>query len=70
MGELYSGSPQEKREVESVCVNLKKVNATIIRDHYLLPITDHVLERVARRQAYSFLDKFLSYNKVLIKQED
>ena len=43
-----------------VCVNLKKVNAaTIIRDHYLLPITDHVLERVAGAKAYSFLGRVL-----------
>ena len=27
-----------------VCVNLKKVNATTIRDNYPLPITDHALE--------------------------
>ena len=30
-----------------VCVNLKKVNAATIRDNYPLPITKHVLERVA-----------------------
>ena len=52
-----------------VCVNLKKVNATTIRDHYPLPITDHVLERVAEKQAYSFLDRFSSYNQ-LAKPED
>ena len=27
-----------------VCVNLRKVNAATIRDHYPLPITDYVLE--------------------------
>ena len=53
-----------------ICVNLKKVNAATIRDHYPLPITDHVLERVAGKQAYSFLDGFSGYNQVSIKQED
>ena len=53
-----------------VCVNLKKVNAATIRDHYPLPIIDHVLEWVAGKQAYSFLDGFLGYNQVSIKQED
>ena len=61
-----------------VCVNLKKVNAATIRDHYPLPITDHyplpitdhVLERVARKQAYSFLDGFSRYNQLAIKPED
>ena len=37
-----------------VCVNLKKLNAATIRDNYPLPITDHVLERVAGKQAYHF----------------
>ena len=60
----------KKNEKLRVCVNLKKVNAATIRDHYPLPITDHVLERVARKQAYSFLDGFLGYNQVSIKQDD
>ena len=39
-----------------VCVNLKKVNSTTIRDNYPLPITDHVIVRVADKEAYSFLE--------------
>lgn len=61
--------PKKNKKVR-VCVNLKKVNAATIRDHYLLPIIDHVLERVAGKQAYSFLNGLLSYNQVSIKQED
>lgn len=53
-----------------VCVNLKKVNAATIRDHYPLPITDHVLERVAGKKAYSFLDGFSRYNQVSIDPKD
>ncbi|MCO5557917.1 hypothetical protein L7F22_011490 [Adiantum nelumboides] len=53
-----------------VCVNLKKVNAATIRDNYPLPITDHVIERVAGREAYSFLDGFSGYNQLAIKLED
>ena len=53
-----------------VCVNLKKVNAATIRDNYPLPITDHIIERVAGKEAYSFLDGFLGYNQVFIKPED
>ena len=45
-----------------VCVNLKMVNATAIRSNYPLPITEHVLERVDSKEAYSFLDGFLGYN--------
>ena len=53
-----------------MCVNLKKVNAATVRDHYPLPITDHVLERVAGKEAYSFLDGFSGYNQVSIDAKD
>ena len=51
-------------------MNLKKVNAATIRDNYPLPITDHVIERVAGAEAYSFLDGFSGYNQVSIKLSD
>ena len=46
------------------------MNAATIRDNYPLPITDHVIERVAGKEAYSFLDGFSGYNQVSIKPED
>ena len=52
------------------CINLKKVNAATIRDHYPLPITDHVIERVAGAEAYSFLDGFSGYNQISIDPKD
>ncbi|MCO5582067.1 hypothetical protein L7F22_035958 [Adiantum nelumboides] len=53
-----------------VCVNLNKVNAATIRDNYPLSITKHILERVAGKEAYSFLDGFLGYNQLLIDPKD
>ena len=53
-----------------VCINLKKVNAAMVRDHYPLPITDHVLEWVAGKETYSFLDDFSGYNQVSIEAKD
>ena len=53
-----------------VCINLKKVNAATVRDHYPLPITDHVLERVAGGEAFSFLDGFSGYNQLSIALSD
>ena len=50
-----------------MCINLKIVNFTTKRDNYPLPITEHVLERVAKKEAYSFLDDFSSYNQVTIQ---
>ena len=51
-------------------MNLKKLNAATIQDNYPLPIIDHVLERVAGTEAYSFLDGFLGYNQVSIDPKD
>ena len=53
-----------------VCINLKKVNAATIRDHYPLKITKHLLERVAGKKAYSFPDGFFGYNQVTIHPND
>ena len=53
-----------------MCVDLKKVNAATVRDHYPLPFTEHVLERVAGHEAYSFLNGFSRYNQVSIDLKD
>ena len=53
-----------------VCINLKKVNAAIIRDNYPFPITEYLLERVAEKEAYSFLDRFFGYNQVSVHPND
>ena len=61
--------PQKNGKLR-VCVNLKKVNVATIRDNYPLPITDHVIERVAGKVAYNFLDGFSGYNQVSIDPKD
>ena len=53
-----------------VCVDLKKLNAATVRDHYPLPNMDQLLERVAGKEAYSFLDGFSGYNQILIDPAD
>lgn len=53
-----------------LCVDLKKVNAAKVRDHYPLPFTEHVLKRVVGHEAYNFLDGFSGYNQVSIDPKD
>ena len=60
----------KKNEILRLCVNLKKVNAATSQDHYPLPITDHVLERVAGEKSNSFFDGFSRYNQLSIALED
>ncbi|MCO5554465.1 hypothetical protein L7F22_007994 [Adiantum nelumboides] len=57
--------PKENGKLR-VCVDLKKVNAATRRDHYPLPYSEHVLERVAGKEAYSFLDGYSGYNQITI----
>ena len=49
---------------------IKKVNTTSISNHYPLPITKNLLEIVAKKEAYSFLDGFSGYNQVTIHPND
>ena len=53
-----------------VCVDFKKLNANTIKDHYPLPYTETILERLAGHEAYSFLDGFSGYNQVKIQASD
>jgi hypothetical protein len=41
-----------------ICIDFKKLNATIKKDPYPLPFIDEVLNIVARYEAYSFLDGY------------
>ncbi|MCO5585922.1 hypothetical protein L7F22_039856 [Adiantum nelumboides] len=53
-----------------VCMDLKKINAATRRDHYRLPYSEHVLESVAGKEDYSFLDGYSGYNQITIALED
>ena len=52
------------------CINLKKMNATTYHNNYPLPFSEHVLERVARKEAYSFLDCYSGYNHIFLLEFD
>ena len=70
MGLTHCDSTTQE-EQQTMCVyQPQEVNATIIRDSNPLPITEHVLEWVAKKEAYSFLDGFLGYNQVNIHPND
>ena len=53
-----------------VCINFKKVNIATIRDHYSLPITNHVIEHVVGAKVYNLLDGFTRYNQISIDPKD
>ncbi|KAM1854044.1 hypothetical protein ACFX14_009924 [Malus domestica] len=49
-----------------VCIDYRKLNATTRKDH--LPFIDQMLERLAGRAFYCFLDGYSGYNQIVIAQ--
>ena len=53
-----------------VCIDYRKLNAGIRKDHFPLPFVDQMLERVAGHEFYCFLDGYSRYNQIEIALED
>ena len=53
-----------------VCVNYRKLNASIVMDAFPLPFTDGVLDAVAGHECYSFLDGFNGYNQIRMHPDE
>ena len=53
-----------------VCIDYRKLNTTTRKDHYPLPFIDQMLDRLAKRPHYCFLDGYSSYNQIAIALED
>ena len=53
-----------------LCQDYRKLNAATRKDHYPLPFTDIILDKVAGSKRFSFLDGYAGYNKIHIKKED
>jgi hypothetical protein len=46
------------------------LNANIRKDHFPIPFIDEMLERLAGKLFFCFLDGFSSYYQIVIAQED
>ena len=53
-----------------VCVDYRRLNAATKKDHFPLPFIDQVLERLAGKAFFCFLDGYSGYNQVAIAPED
>jgi len=45
-----------------MCIDYRKLNEATRKDHYLLPFMDQMLERLAGKSFYYFLDGYSGYN--------
>ncbi|KAJ9541698.1 hypothetical protein OSB04_028204 [Centaurea solstitialis] len=53
-----------------VCIDYRRLNDATCKDHFPLPFIDQMLERLAARAYYCFLDGYSGYNQIPIAPED
>ncbi|CAM8920450.1 unnamed protein product [Rhodiola kirilowii] len=53
-----------------MCIDYRKLNAVTRKDHFPLPFIDHMLDRLAGKPYFCFLDGFSGYNQIPIAPED
>ncbi|CAM8908137.1 unnamed protein product [Rhodiola kirilowii] len=53
-----------------MCIDYRRLNAVTRKDHFLLPFIDQMLDRLAGKPYFCFLDGFLGYNQIPIAPED
>ncbi|RDY12214.1 hypothetical protein CR513_03017, partial [Mucuna pruriens] len=53
-----------------VCIDYRKLSQVTRKDHFPLPFIDQVLEKLAGKSYYCFLDEFSGYMQICIAPED
>ncbi|RDX85419.1 Retrovirus-related Pol polyprotein, partial [Mucuna pruriens] len=53
-----------------VCIDYRKLNQATREDHFPLPFIHQVLEKLAKKSHYYFLDGFFGYMQIHIAPED
>jgi hypothetical protein len=53
-----------------ICVDYRKLNLSTRKDHFPLPFMYQMLERLAGKFFYCFIDGYSGYNQIVIDPED
>jgi len=53
-----------------ICVDYRELNKATFKDHFPLPFIDQVLDSLAAKKFFSFLNGFSGYNQIKITLED
>ncbi|CAM8978452.1 unnamed protein product [Rhodiola kirilowii] len=53
-----------------MCIDYRKLNVVTRKDHFPLPFIDQMLDRLAGKSYFCFLDGFSGYNQIPIAPED
>ena len=63
--------PVRKKNGEiRLCGDFRNLNKCSLKDNYLLPKMDHILQRVVGAKRMSFLDGYSGYNQIDVAEED
>lgn len=53
-----------------MCIDYRRLNQATRKDHFPLPFMDQMLERLAGKAFYCFLDGYSGYNQIAVAPED
>ena len=53
-----------------ICMDYRRLNKATRKDHFPLPFIDQLLDRLAGKSHYCFLDGYSRYNQITISPED
>ena len=53
-----------------ICIDYRELNKSTLKDYFPLPFIDQVLDALAGKKYFSFLDGFSGYNQIQIAPED
>ena len=53
-----------------MCIDFKELNTQTIKDYYPIPFADQILEELAGREIYLFMDCFSGYNQIMMEESD
>ena len=53
-----------------MCIDYRKLNEATKKDHFPLPFMDRMLERLAGKAYYYFLDGYSGYNQIIVDPKD
>ena len=53
-----------------MCVDFMDLNKTCLKDSFLLPRIDQLVDFIARHRLLTFMDAFSRYNQIKMAEED
>ena len=53
-----------------ICIDFRNLNLVTLKDEYVMPIADMLVDAVANNEILSFMDGYSGYNQIYLAEED